>query len=660
MFKLKTQPKLYVFNLAYILIATSLVSSIIAQDVKLIDSIQKEIKNENNSQNICLLYTTIASEYYHTVPDSALHYCDIALNYAYKAHSITDISYLHNFIGVLYKNINLYDSANINFEQAIKYYDLDDFEQGKASALNNLAQTHKLLGNYDIALNNYYASLEIFERYKDTLFIGELHSNIGAILLEINEFDSAEEHFLISRKHYMLAKSQINEAWTLYDLGTLMLKKGNLDEAKDYFINSQRIWNVENRNKEKNDCSLRIVEIELLQGNCKDLIDELNIIIDVYESLKNPQGMAESHLILGRVAICQNNYNLAIIHLLKAKEMAERIGTEKIRLPVYYELHLTYKFLSDYENALYFIEKYIQLKDSLYTDARQKLMAEFQTKLNVANKEYFIKQLEDSAKQQNIINELISHENSRKQTSIYILFSVIVVIIFLIYLIYKRNTRYIALNKELQLSLIEREALIREVHHRVKNNLQIISSLLNLQSYKATSGTTESEILKSSQSRVDAMSMIHESLYKSEKISNIKFSDYINDLCKYINASYDLDNKGIILNANIEEIVIDIDKMVPCGLIITELITNSIKHAFENKISDKQIDIIGKNKNNLIRILIKDNGIGIPEGFDINNLKSLGLRLVNGLTKQIGTDLHLVNNNGLIVWFEFKTTINYE
>lgn len=643
---------LFFVGICFFLIST-FNTKVYSQDFKHVDSIKTVISTESKPAELCLLYSEIATEYYYNYPDSALHYCYIALDYAKESNSITDLSYLCNFIGVLYKNTTQYDSAINYFNLAVPYYEQNDFERGKASALNNLAQTYKLMGYYELALNNYYESLEIFEKHNDTLYIGELHSNIGAVFLEIDDFNAAEEHFQISRNHYSLANSFFKEAWALYDLGSLALKKGELIQAKEYFKNSRNIWISKNRIKEKNDCSLRIAEIDILLGNCKNIIASVSPLVISYDTLNNMQGIAESNLILGKAYSCQNDFQKAIEHLLLAKNVAEQTQTEKLQLPIYNELYLAYKTTSDYPNALKFLELHQNLKDSIISDSKQKLMAEFQIKFNVANKEYFIKQLEDSTKQQQLINELISKENSRKQTSIYVLIVAMGIIIFFIYNIYKRNKKYSLLNRELNSSLKEREALLREVHHRVKNNLQIISSLLNLQSDKAEIGTSEYQTLKISQSRVDAMSMIHESLYKSEKISNINFSEYVDDLCKYISTSFGLSNNNILLVVDVENNLIDIDKMVPCGLIITELITNSIKHAFSENDSNKTIKIHGHIIGEKYRLAISDNGKGLSKDYEISNSDTLGLRLVRGLVKQIKGTIEIKNDNGMSTIIDF-------
>lgn len=182
-------------------------------------------------------------------------------------------------------------------------------------------------------------------------------------------------------------------------------------------------------------------------------------------------------------------------------------------------------------------------------------------------------------------------------------------------------------------SLKEKEVLLREIHHRVKNNMQIISSLLNLQS-SVVSDIRDVEMLKDSQNRIRSMSLIHEKLYGSEDLAHIDIRDYINDLTRYIFQFHKTVTDNVELKIEIENIWLGIDTAIPCGLIINELVSNSLKHAFpENRQGEIRVTL-RKTDEGEIELIISDNGIGIPEGLDISSTKTLGLLLVNTLAKE--------------------------
>jgi len=200
-------------------------------------------------------------------------------------------------------------------------------------------------------------------------------------------------------------------------------------------------------------------------------------------------------------------------------------------------------------------------------------------------------------------------------------------------------------------SLEEKEVLLREIHHRVKNNMQIISSLLNLQIQSEDSDETIN-VLKEGQGRVKSMAMIHEELYQSDSFTNINFKDYIKRLISNIFSSYRVKTGSIEYKLDIANVNINIDTAIPLGLIINELVTNSVKHAFPN--SEGIINIELKQSGKKLELLVVDNGIGIPKRIHPKNPETLGLQLVNNLVKQIDGELEVEISHGTKFKITFK------
>jgi PAS domain S-box-containing protein len=198
--------------------------------------------------------------------------------------------------------------------------------------------------------------------------------------------------------------------------------------------------------------------------------------------------------------------------------------------------------------------------------------------------------------------------------------------------------------KKIQESLNEKNILLKEVHHRVKNNLQIIASLLNLQSKYITDEKTL-QAIKDSQSRVKAMALVHEKLYRSSDISNIDLGDYIKFLGTNLFEFQGARGKGILFKPEIHDISLTIDTAIPVGLMINELISNSLKYAFPDG-RNGEISIVIHRQDHTLTILFKDDGIGIPEDFDWRNAKSLGLRLVISLVEQLSGTIELKKEKG--------------
>ena len=198
--------------------------------------------------------------------------------------------------------------------------------------------------------------------------------------------------------------------------------------------------------------------------------------------------------------------------------------------------------------------------------------------------------------------------------------------------------------KQLNKTVGEKEVLLREIHHRVKNNLQIIISLLNLQSRYITDEKILAAI-RESQNRVKAMSLVHEKLYQSENISKINLDDYIRFLGTGLIQFYGAKSRGITLTTDIRDIHVDINAAIPLGLIINELISNSIKYAFPDR-ERGEIFMSVRKENHTLSVLFKDNGVGIPADLDWRNTESLGLRLVISLVEQLNGTIELDQSAG--------------
>jgi PAS domain S-box-containing protein len=203
--------------------------------------------------------------------------------------------------------------------------------------------------------------------------------------------------------------------------------------------------------------------------------------------------------------------------------------------------------------------------------------------------------------------------------------------------------------EEIKKSLTEKENLLREIHHRVKNNMQIIASLINLQLQEAHEEETVN-VLKESQGRVKTMAMVHEKLYHSPTFTNINVKEYVDKLVYEILYSYKI-QKGIInIELDVEDIKINMETAIPLGLIINELVTNSVKHAFPQ--SKGTITIKLKSTPDQMELKVADDGIGIPKDIDIENTKTLGLQLLISLVKQLDGNIEMDRGHGT----EFKIT----
>jgi PAS domain S-box-containing protein len=209
-----------------------------------------------------------------------------------------------------------------------------------------------------------------------------------------------------------------------------------------------------------------------------------------------------------------------------------------------------------------------------------------------------------------------------------------------------------AVQVELANSLKEKELLLKEVHHRVKNNMQVISSLLNIQA-ETVGDEVFAGLLGESQQRIKSMAMIHENFYQSDNLSEIDFGDYINMLANSLHRFYAVKGEMVNLDIQVDNIALDLETAVPCGIIINELISNSLKHAFKGRESRGTVSVRFKNVDCSYILQIEDDGVGLPDGFTLDSSTSMGMEIVSILTQQLDGRLQYESANGAFFEISF-------
>ncbi|MGA9270246.1 MAG: sensor histidine kinase, partial [Lutimonas sp.] len=277
--------------------------------------------------------------------------------------------------------------------------------------------------------------------------------------------------------------------------------------------------------------------------------------------------------------------------------------------------------------------------DELFTEEAEKKISSVQTQFEVTKRDNTILDQEQQLKKQ-----------KSSQTMISVVTGLLTLLLVLLYITYNNNRKKNALLLEQNL---EKEFLLKEIHHRVKNNLGIVSSLLDLQSAEMQDPKVV-EAIHESQNRVYSMSMIHQKLYQGKNLSAIEMRDYFLELSDHILDSFGLKNR-IEFDFNMEEIELDVDTAIPLGLIVNELITNSLKHAFP-KDSKGRIDLYFRKMNDkTIRLEVTDNGVGIHEILQTKEKRSgFGTKLIDLLVQQLDATMNRKSDHGTSVRIEFN------
>ncbi|MBL4593508.1 MAG: sensor histidine kinase [Flavobacteriales bacterium] len=345
------------------------------------------------------------------------------------------------------------------------------------------------------------------------------------------------------------------------------------------------------------------------------------------------------------------DFNKCYKTLLESEKIAKKIGATTQLRDCYQRLYESYEMENNTKQAYKYYKLYIAAKDSMMSDESLKNIERLQAQYENEAKQLTIQNLTKKEELNKVQLERNKAElRSKNITNISLIGGLVLSIILVLFFSYsvKQRTKN---NLVLKKSLDEKEVLFKEVHHRVKNNFQVISSLLNLHANN-TDNEAVQKALGEAKDRVGSMALVHEKLYQSKDLTQIKMDEYISQLIEHLIASFDsqIDFESII---KIDNVYMDIETAVPLGLIFNELITNSIKYAFKQK-ANNAIEIEIKKVGDKIQVKYKDNGIGLPKDFDLDNLESLGLNLVQILVLQIHGELVVKIDNGTCFSFEFN------
>jgi two-component system, sensor histidine kinase PdtaS len=370
------------------------------------------------------------------------------------------------------------------------------------------------------------------------------------------------------------------------------------------------------------------------------------------EVFRGPYRRAVITLRLGLVYFLGGQYARARTFFERFLSDPSRIGGSLLTsISVYRDLIIIDSVFHDPISGLNDYKLYTQLLDSNFRVSKLRQAEELQVKYLTEEKENQITVLNQK---ENLEKANVKQANLVRNVTIIGIIGVLI-IAGLLYrqntLKQKNNNVITHKNEQLQHLLTEKEWLLKEIHHRVKNNLQIVMSLLNSQSAYLENDAALTAI-HDSQHRVHAMSLIHQKLYNSENVSSINMSSYIRELVTYLRDSFDTGQR-VRFELNIEPLEMDVSQAVPLGLILNEAITNSLKYAFPSDM-DGMINIsLSRTTTNHYLLSISDNGVGMPDHFTGKKPGSLGMSLMAGLSEDLDGNFTVENNNGTVIKISF-------
>lgn len=560
-------------------------------------------------------------------------------------------------IAYLYRRNQQDDKAMLFYLKALDVF--PDSSRGPWYAFINDHLGHIYLeqGNYHEALLYFQNAIQVSTQLNNLINVGSEYNAIGLIYRKTNEKEKEKKAYLDAIEILSKLDESVYLGEAYSNLSEIYIEEGRVDEGFEMLEKSRQIF--QNINYPLGICAYYAVLAYYYDRknppNYRKVLELSKQRASLAMETKNYQQYVDATYFSGNAYLKLNQLDSARAILENGKQQAEHFGYLLELNKILGALSEVYKRLNYPSKALDLLELHIKLNDSL---ASAEKIKEF-TSLDLT---YQFRQLmyKDSVEQaESKRNLAYQYEKEIKiqQLRQLILAGVLIVIIGLVFLFVwfykKQKSQNLILdekNRIINKALDEKELLLKEIHHRVKNNFQTISSLLQLQS-KGVVDEMAIQNIEEGQSRIKAMALIHQKLYQENDLSAIAMQDYTEQLVRQIAVSYKLYDIDIRINAH--DISLDIDTAIPLGLILNELITNSCKYAFHGNNKGKLEITLLQSSTGYYELIHKDSGPGLPEGIDPNKLNSMGLRLINRLAQQLQGKVEYSYQNGA----QFKVTI---
>ncbi|MGB5554518.1 MAG: sensor histidine kinase [Flavobacteriaceae bacterium] len=562
--------------------------------------------------------------------------------------------------------------------QAQIYNDLGEFDKSLAIAKEIYQKIPKLelntktvlldLMDHNFAELGFYTEQIDIRKEKKTLGISknvsfyDIYSNLGLHRKAMEDYIEQVKKTLDEKDYYAIAVYNNNVGTYLRLAKSTPTALNTFKKAKSYSdLNMIDVMKVKSDKEifEANQLHAIILgnigKCQVEMGAFEDAIPNLEKSIEAFNEFNN--GAYSSEMVENQLAVTE--CYLELNDLKKATDyLSNNLHTKKIENLIKKNrlLSVLYNKTGDYKNESFYLRKNIRINDSISNNVSELLRQQVGTVMAEEMKNT----KSELAENRQVLEQQKSEMKAQDERLDLVFISLVFTLLLFSGLVYAymrsiKNQRLIAEQKHIiENALTEKDSLLKEIHHRVKNNLQMVSSLLSLQT-KNTRSKAAIEALEEGKSRVKAMALIHQKLYQNDDLSVIEMQGYIESLINSVQSVYKKGGHNINITIDAEGVELDIDRAIPFGLILNELVSNSFKYAFPVDDENGKIYIhlrkIG-NKEGFFEYT--DNGVGLPEDTDERANSSMGIRLMNRLANQLQTKLNVDNTTeGVRFWFNF-------
>lgn len=525
--------------------------------------------------------------------------------------------------------------------KAIEYYTLIGDSSKIAYNLSILATDYINIGALEKSQKAIFDAIAIFQQLDNQDAIIQSYGSLGTLYRVMKEYSKSIEYEQRALDSHIEKENYSYAGNNIISLAKSHKELGNYKEA--HRLLNQGLGFISDYIPEDEGVHIRLRDVKrevyTAQGYLDSALVEANWVWDFAVS-KVGEARAQSYRTgLGEVYYAQGKYKAAIPHMTATIEDIIENDVDYAS-PMIDKIVKSYKAIGDHENAL----RYQEILTEMSLEIKEERIANLETEAVI--------KYETGKKDQEILAQSLQLKQNRKiQWLGFGLLFLLTALLGSLFYNYKKNQK---ITSALSVKNTENEYLVKEIHHRVKNNLQILSSLLSLQSNYITNSEA-ADAIKEGRNRVESMGMIHQRLYTGEDKTAINLSEYIDDVCAFLDDSFLLKDRKINILATCDVGMADVETVIPLGLIINELITNSIKYAFD-KSQEGEIRVdLRENEQDQLCLVVSDNGRGASEEGDFKDRSTnFGSDLVQVLIKKLKGSLTQDSHNG------YTTTIVFD
>jgi len=552
----------------------------------------------------------------------------------YRIDSLQGESWM--ILGAIDHSISAYNSAIEKYQQAISFYKKDNKSLNLARLYLNIGICHMQLAAYDKSIANCMLAKIFFDKEGDFKDVATTYNTIATCFLDLNNYPKTIEYYKKALIIRLGLKENVPVAQSFNNIGNAFRQYNQPDSAIFYLTKSVSLY------QQERDSSLLVLPLQNLgyswkvKGNFTKAGSYIARSLRIAAKLNMRQELGIGYWHLSQIYLAKKKYEDALKAVNITEKTASDLKTPELLMEAYTVKYNAYLQIGDYKNALLYDNKKNSIKDSIFTVTKDKTINELEIQYQTSIKEKNIATL-------NLQNKFQGKTLAQQRLSIIALVigaSLLLLLAAIAYNSYRQKKK----------ANIHIQQLMQELHHRVKNNLQILSGLFTMQIENLDDEATKSA-LRENESRLTSMNLIHNKLYLDHANTKIEMEEYLTKLLQHIKAAFSgAKDNNISLRVDVAPVMIEADKAVAIGLIVNELATNAFKYAFDGQGGEIYLILKESGRSKLL-LSLGDTGKGISDVHKENGA-SFGLKLVNLMARQLGAVMTVQSGGGTQYSFE--------